>query len=38
MVLQAYKRENENIRVSNNSFCTVMRFSIIYDNPILNHP
>lgn len=38
MVLQAYKRENENIRVSNNSFCTVMRFTIIHDNPILNHP
>jgi D-Tyr-tRNAtyr deacylase len=38
MVLLAYKRENENIRVSNNSFCTVMRCQIVYDNPLLNCP
>ena len=25
MVCEAYNRENENIRVSTNSFCTVMR-------------
>jgi hypothetical protein len=38
MVLEAYKRENENIRVSNNSFCTVMKCLIVYDNPLLNDP
>jgi len=37
MVLLAYKRENESIRVSNNSFCMVMRCEILYDNPLLNY-
>ena len=36
MIHFAYKRDNESIRVSQNTMCLVMRAQIIYDNPLLN--
>lgn len=35
MVVSAYHRENESLRVSNNSFCLVMKVQQVYDNPLL---
>lgn len=35
MVVEAYHRENESLRVSNNSFCIVMKVEHVYDNPLL---
>ena len=37
MIYEAYQRENEDIRVSNHSYCVIMRCQIIYDNPALNN-
>jgi hypothetical protein len=37
MICEAYNRENESLRVSQNGFCLVMRCELVYDNPVLNH-
>ena len=37
MTYLSYKRDNESLRVSQNSICQLMRVEIVYDNPLLNH-